>query len=413
MQSFINSTKPANNNPYNVSSNQAVKIPDNSLKQDTFELSSEKKVENNPKNKVSLKEKILTGLGIGTAIATAAFLIYKNKTSKLHQLPKHIDFAQAKTYEEAIEFGNKVLKIENYEGFTSTDLDVLNWINEGMVNMSNMHKGKLRIPKNVRYTNLDPSILAAMCNKADSPNFGRFTVNKNAFDDIDKTLAKFLDFHNKTASKGIKIGKVQCQLENPEIQQLIDLYTQNKATYNQKVQLLTYIIEENNTFNTIKESSAYYINYLLQNNVITSADIGGITFEELLKKPIKEQRKVLVDVVQKINDEKHMTIKFAVKKSSPFSTVYHEFGHLQDMVLRTPAMGKYTNPNDYPKELLDWLNDPRKMQIANCVSSYATTGPGEFIAEVFASSANGNKINPDVEKLYNELGGPKLPKPIK
>ena len=83
------------------------------------------------------------------------------------------------------------------------------------------------------------------------------------------------------------------------------------------------------------------------------------------------------------------------------------------MVLRTPAKGKYTNPDDYPKELLDWLNDPRKMQIANCISPYATTGPGEFIAEVFAYCANGNKINPDVEKLYKELKGPRLPKPVK
>ena len=46
MDAYIKATMPTNHNADNVGTSQAVKIQDNSLKQDTFELSDEKKAEN-------------------------------------------------------------------------------------------------------------------------------------------------------------------------------------------------------------------------------------------------------------------------------------------------------------------------------------------------------------------------------
>ena len=99
---------------------------------------------------------------------------------------------------------------------------------------------------------------------------------------------------------------------------------------------------------------------------------------------------------------------FQHKSKSIFHTIYHELGHLQDDVVRIEAAGKYKDASMYPKELREWLNNKEIMKTASGVSDYATTGPGEFIAENYDYLIDGRKLSDDVMALYKKLGGPAL-----
>lgn len=71
------------------------------------------------------------------------------------QYPLNIEYKEAKTLKEAIEFGQQTFGIKKYKGFEEKDLDVVNWINEGLVNCSNASKGSLAMPKKVEFKELD------------------------------------------------------------------------------------------------------------------------------------------------------------------------------------------------------------------------------------------------------------------
>ena len=97
-------------------------------------------------------------------------------------------------------------------------------------------------------------------------------------------------------------------------------------------------------------------------------------------------------------------------KSSPFATVYHEMGHLQDMKPRCLTTAKYNyDYSKYSQELKDWVDNDDNIRIASRVSGYSTSGPGEFIAETFAKLVEGRKVSQEVKDLYRKLGGPELP----
>ena len=61
----------------------------------------------------------------------------------------------------------------------------------------------------------------------------------------------------------------------------------------------------------------------------------------------------------------------------------------------------------------DFINSQEKQQIANRISSYASTSPLEFVAEVYSKLISkavngGEKLSDDVMKLYAEYKGPSL-----
>jgi hypothetical protein len=69
---------------------------------------------------------------------------------------------------------------------------------------------------------------------------------------------------------------------------------------------------------------------------------------------------------------------------TPFNTIYHEMGHLQDTIYRVSPADLFESAKEYPKLLKEWLSNNKNLCTASKVSGYATTGPGEFIAETFA-----------------------------
>lgn len=75
------------------------------------------------------------------------------------------------------------------------------------------------------------------------------------------------------------------------------------------------------------------------------------------------------------------------------STVLHELGHKQ-----------------FDDHFLFDDHNAEQMKIAEKVSDYATTGKGEFIAEVYSQAAMGKKVDPQAMEYYKALGGPQIPR---
>ena len=147
---------------------------------DTVEISS--------KNKTQKKDKISTAskwaIGLGTTLAAVvltgiAFAKHQSgKLTKLYNekmqfvnLAEKIDFKEAKTVEEGVKFAKDVLKIGDVgEGFT---LDAINYINKGLVDVSNANKGHLFMPKKIHYHAADNANWSACVVKdIESKNFG-------------------------------------------------------------------------------------------------------------------------------------------------------------------------------------------------------------------------------------------------
>ncbi len=122
-------------------------------------------------NKKKLAVGVAAGLGV-TALVVGG-LLYKHKidSTKIKNLPEHIDFKCGETLEEAIEFGKKNLGIKKYRGFKEADLDVLNWVNEGLVNVNNVTKGKSAMPRKIVYENLKDAAGGMNC-------YGTMRINK-------------------------------------------------------------------------------------------------------------------------------------------------------------------------------------------------------------------------------------------
>lgn len=99
-----------------------------------------------------------------------------------------------------------------------------------------------------------------------------------------------------------------------------------------------------------------------------------------------------------------------LENTSPFQVIYHEMGHIQDMKPRCKTTCKYNYEySKYPPELKTWVDNDSYIQTANRVSTYAATGPGEFVAETFARMIEGKKLPEEVLELYKKLKGPKVP----
>lgn len=123
--SYINNSKNGYKKPDNLQSGQIQKTD---LQKDVF-VSRESR-----KKELTKQEKIqkLADVGVcATFIAVFLYEIYKNQYSTVKKLAKNIEFTPANSVDEAIKFGKKVLGIEEYIGFQNSDIDLINWLNEG------------------------------------------------------------------------------------------------------------------------------------------------------------------------------------------------------------------------------------------------------------------------------------------
>lgn len=234
-------------------------------------------------------------------------LLYKEKLD-LKKISEHIDFKQAKTLEEAMEFGREHLKIPQYIGFEKEDFDVVNWVNEGICRICNKAKGKIYTPNAVAYKSIlpdgDKTVYASM-----NARYGILSVNK---DFVEKTRNEAKDKILDYVSKAIKKSKIQ-----EEIPQEV------KLTNNFKDALNTAGYNEKKTFSIISHEMGHLQHY---NNVSKSFyyDLGK---EEVIKdRKLSKKTKDLRELFESKIDTVGQVSSYA--KASPLEFVAEIFAGL-------------------------------------------------------------------------------------
>lgn len=159
--------------------------------------------------------------------------------------------------------------------------------------------------------------------------------------------------------------------------------------------------------NKLIEKDKDFANELVQKGILKEPKMPSSISGDNLKKIYKCAK-------EKYGDISISPIRLGVQnldKTSPFRTIYHEMGHIQDDKIRCYAIHDYDNDyNKYPQELKDWVDNEENMKIVKQVSDYAASGPYEFIAETFADLVEGRRTLPkDVINLYKKMESPMLP----
>ncbi len=372
---------------YNVKSNM-------SSCKDSFEHVPAKNLSSKTKRNI-----LLASLGTLGAIA---ILLLRGKFSNAVKLAEHIDFIKASSVEEAIEFGKTHLGVKKYKDFTEKDLDVINWINEALVNVNNKMHGKAKLPKTVEYVAEDSS------SSAYAVSYGRkLGVNKKFIQNLDDLITEYISITSRKFDlfdeKSVK-----------ELQKCIQRFKDGDVnSLNDKLELLN-----NLKFVNAESSrnSTYIIKKILANKDLQQKliDKGLLTGENYTKFKLTdnlfidlsekglEQSFQMLPMVSKIL-QKESGFKLTHQPQSPFRTIYHELGHLNDKVrsISESATGKV----DFWDRLKAWNGNKKDFGTAYAVSDYAATSPSEFVAEVFAELVSGNKLPDNVMDLYKRLGG--------
>lgn len=374
---------------------------------DTVSLSSNNQT-SATKTELSKNAKLGLGALALMGIGAAAYILSRGKVGNksVQQLAEHIEFQPAKTIEEAIQFGTTHLNIKEYKGFQTKDIDVINWINEGIVNISNSVKGKSKIPKKIIYKTLDEHT------RLEVNSEGVLRINKSVFDNLDNTINNYLNDGSCITFKDGKFSLPDIYSISTLKELLRKLYkfvnNPSQCDFKEKVELfenLQNITGETNSFfsNPMNRIKAI-LNNLEAKNKISQIGLES-NIDNIAKMSIDEQQDLLLKYIREAN------IKKSVELTSRFTSIYHEFGHLNDPNLSSRANLKRfydKNKKTYPAELKEWINNIEKQKIAGEVSSYAQENPAEFIAETYAKLIEGHKVSDDVITLYKSYGGPAL-----
>ena len=360
LNTYISSIK--NNKPIN---RKTPVLPQKTPLKDTVELNTK---ENNKKN--INKQKIVQLAKYGAILATLAFLALSTNKAKDKQLSKFIEFKKAENIEEGYLFAKDNFNIKDFWGFHEDDLEILNWINEGMCNLSNKLKGKIHVPKLIYLeSNSESETTAYVAKNLKFIAGDALVFNKEYHKNIDKELSNYIlsalgkKLLIPASYNDVLSYKTQTFFDAPEIDELFKKRSKTGLTFKEKLEL-TNAIKSLEDYNTLIKVTQY-------------------------------QKKEVPTIKPKI--------------VSAFNTIFHEFGHLQDKIKRCPAMSNFSEAIEYPKELNQWLYTKGNLTTAQKVSNYAKEGPGEFIAEVYMQALNGNKFDDDIIELYNKLKGPELP----
>ena len=369
------------------------------------------------------EKKLSTGqkLGIGAGILAfggivAAAILSKGKTLKPANFAEHIDFKPAQTMEEAVEFAKKNFGIQNFN--LENDLEMANWVNQGLVNINNRFKGKANMPKNVifdeKYFTRKPNA-AAYC----SGNGRTIAFNKEYFSDKLITKVKhnleliFPEYNpEKHEFKNLVVHGEDTTIKNKLAEDYFRMlekpneYTRFDAM-NAHFLLDDYVAsikfsEKNPVYWIKKCAENEKVKKLLENNGI---DLSVEKFNKLSK---DEQEEFMTKFHSLLIENNIQLVGHASHRgNSKFDILYHEMGHLlhkMNTSLKERFWGRLSG-----KAEKAFLADSDKLKTAGKISWYAQTNPYEFVAECFNVLCAGRKLPDDVMKLYEYYKGPLLP----
>ncbi len=343
------------------------------------------------------RNKKKTTLGIAGITALVAFISSKLKLNKKN-LSEHIEFQEAKTLKEAVDFGKKNLGIKTYKGFSEDDLEVVNWLNQGLVNASNAMKGQLNCPKKIVYEPFSQNAIACI----EESNI--LAINKDFINNLDISIKSKI---SKGSLEYFDKDKIA-----PLIEKLNKFESGENMALNDKISLSNYLDIVNKEIDKNPKEIIYEIiqdegarNSLLKKGILQSDKsciVLGKTLIKLTDEGLNELHPYLLEI-QARNLLSESGYKFKTQDQSPFRFIYHELGHLQNK--HTERNENTTGAQSLMQKLENWGYNKNDYRIALEVSEYASISPDEFCAEVFAELMSGNKLPDDVMRLYAEYNG--------
>ncbi len=345
-------------------------------------------------------KKLAAALGIGvlalTALAAAA-VFHKKPVGNFAQ---HIDFKQAVTMDEAVEFAKKNFGVKEFN--FDDDLEFANWVNEGLTNINNKLKGKARMPKKIGFTNeksADNALAFVICH-----NDMRFYKNELTKESL---LDKVRDSANKIFEHNSKGGiNVPVMAAKDKVIELSSVWEKlnNEPEAFSRMDLLGYLYDFEDCMKCYSNPIGALYSILEDEAVLKRLNEKGIKIEvdEFLKLDKKDQIKFLGDVCTKA--------KIAIaggtnRHNSPFDLLYHEMGHLQHLNVGTNFYDKSLGILS-PKSKQKFLNSTDEQRISGRISWYAQTDPEEFVAEAFSYMMSGKKLSDETMQLYKKYKGP-------
>lgn len=428
--------------------NSVVSIP--SQKPDEFVKQGGEEKEN---------KKLSTGakVGIGAAILASAGLIIaavvrgkgNNALKELEELeklcskklvkvnlPERIEFKEAKTLEEAIEYSKNVLGIKEVDNKFS--LFALNDTNRTLTNVANRSKGDLYMPTALKYESMADDTCASFATDCKSKDFGSICINSKFYDGIwlDKKLNEHLFFNNNpmfSFDENFELVKANIQsgcLLTPDknLAKLMKQYYDDasKLTISEKRNLFMSMLRAND-----KLSYFTQLNPISLLKHISRSDIAGnlkIDLDYWSKQPIDKTSDYLKNLLKQLRENNKYMPRIAMEEIPAARLTYHEMGHLQDFAKNYKKFFKTINGfwnryatfryfEDTPKEdvlncypeFKEFIQDKKIQKTVAKVSAYAQEGKGEFIADTYAILVSGKTLDNDVMELYKRFGGPELP----
>jgi len=378
------------------------------LPKDTVSFGNTQEYENkqNKKSGLSKTQKFIVGAGLlASAIVGGIFIKGRLNNKELVKLAENIKFEPAKNIEDAKAFAKTHLGIEKFD---VDNLDVANWVNEGLVFVNNKRLGKAIMPKKVAYENFDEKAMAAMNSN------GTLTINKANIGDIDNLLNKSIEampFIRRFENGTVKISK---NLQTPQLQNLLNRFCKSKdLSFCEKVELYQNIASIKDMIVLIGTKPSLTLKQLFNDKEISEQiKKAGLKYkgkplelEEILKQNKEEQDAILTEIATSLN------IKFT-RKSNKFDIIVHEMGHSEhqrnckNFQNLSKSEEQIKIGKEVSEETKEFLENENIQQTALKVSPYSTESPAEFVAETYKDLINGKTHTEDVMELYRKYEGP-------
>ena len=327
------------------------------------------------------------------------------------QAKKKIEYNDATTVSMAKMLGKKQLGVREYRDFGSDSLEVLNFINRGLVAAKNASRNNIRL---FGYVDLRDIPTLQMSTKYMG---GILTVNQNIYDE--KRIGDEITRISKEMIKDKVIVKDDGKyLINPLISspQAADFMQGIERNFSRNLSQLSYDekIDLYHSLRVFYEQTSQ-LNRFPKDLIIKMFEAGcwgefDKSVNELFSEELKavsndDNFKILFNYLKEFGNAK-FNFDFDILKHK---TIFHEVGHLQDCELFfEPNVSEFSSWDNYPKKLKEWLNDKASLKAAFEVSPYACYGKDEFFAECYSWLLSGKQLPQAAQELYKKIKAPKV-----
>lgn len=322
-----------------------------------------------------------------TAGAVGAIALSLKKPGKLHKLPEHIDFVKAEKIKDAEEFARDVFKVKIFQ---VDNLEIANWLNEGLTNISNKFKGQTYLPKNLALKNFSfrKNVVAAYNLSIDYIIF-----NKNYLKNLDQDLAAsfkytlpyaHMSFFSNKKSYQAFLNSIQTYIDEPKNMSIMD-----KSNLNLNLQSHLSLVVEMCT--NPQKFRDFYINNFKRSETLDD-------YAKYIIKMMNEAENVDEMTMQ-------MTMLEGLKTSGrsyfgpvyyeSFDTLYHEMGHLF----------YYKNQNAITKAENVLTSDYKRLKSAVPMSFELKRSRKELCAEAFAGYMKDEIYPEPISDFIKKYGG--------